>query len=226
MFYVHLLKLARYTMFTVWCWALQCAFFGLSAYISLVGTKNLFLLNTCVILYECSFAAAFLVTTVVTFILIPGQLRRGVPVENFFKFLPQAMHNLNVLFMALEMVLNKTPFVVRHFPFAAFLGISYIVFAWYWFKVKGVFYYFFIDYQDKYAVRWYISLLGILSMFFLAGSGFSSLLDSGANYARVGFLVFTFLIMKVYQKPSEVLVLEKEKKTCSACDCLSPTHTD
>ena len=40
---------------------------------------------------QVSFAMAFLVTVVVTFVLIPGGKRQGLPTANFFKPLPVLM---------------------------------------------------------------------------------------------------------------------------------------
>lgn len=73
---------------------------------------------------------AYLVSVVVTFVLIPGGKQQGLPTANFFKVLPLLMHNANVVFMALELVLNRIPFCAMHFPFVLIYGSAYVIFSW------------------------------------------------------------------------------------------------
>ena len=201
---LHLLRWDRFTMFTVWCWVLQGFYFGLSSYLVLLHNSSSFTLSrnkilycTCVVLYEVSFSLAFLVTSVVTFILIPFGKSKGLPVDNFFRPLPLMMHNLNVLFVSLDMILNKINFFAMHFPFVVMIGISYVIFSWYWYHKKGIFYYFFLDYNGPRSVLWHSGLLIAVALFFFAGSSYSFLIQSGTKFSRLTLFVFTFVIMKV-----------------------------
>jgi hypothetical protein len=204
---LHLLRWDRFTMFTVWCWVLQGFYFGLSSYLVLLHNTSNFTLSinkvlycTCVVLYEVSFSLAFLVTSVVTFILIPFGKSKGLPIDNFFRPLPLMMHNLNVLFVSLDMILNKVNFFAMHFPFVVMIGISYVIFSWYWYHKKGIFYYFFLDYNEPRSVLWHSGLLIAVALFFFAGSSYSFLIQSGTKFSRLTLFVFTFFIMKVSNK--------------------------
>ena len=75
----------RFTMFTVWSWNLQLVYFGLSSYLTFIDGKNERLIRLCVVLYELSFSLAFLVTVVTTFVLLPTQIQRRIPLDNFFR---------------------------------------------------------------------------------------------------------------------------------------------
>mmetsp|Transcript_17943 Transcript_17943/g.30192 ORF Transcript_17943/g.30192 Transcript_17943/m.30192 type:complete len:168 (+) Transcript_17943:490-993(+) len=131
-------------MFTVWSWTLKGVYFALSAYISFaVHTKNIesasadqlhplltlpelyqpspLLSLTVWVLFEVCFPIAFIVTTIVTFVLIPHALRNKMPTANFFNFLPVIMHNANVVSMAIEIVINRIPFAVWHFHSLSFM---------------------------------------------------------------------------------------------------------
>ena len=81
----------RFTMFTVWSWNLQLLYFGLSSYLTFIDGGNENFIRLCVVLYELSFSLAFLVTIITTFILLPTQLERGIPVDNFFR--PMCMNS-------------------------------------------------------------------------------------------------------------------------------------
>jgi len=111
------------------------------------------------ILYEVSFSTSFLVTIVVTFVLIPATRANKLPDDVFFHPAAVSMHNLNVIFMTIETLLGRLTFFTMHFPFVIMFGILYVLFAWYWNSVKGVFYYFFLDYNRNWAILWHFGLL-------------------------------------------------------------------
>jgi hypothetical protein len=117
--------------------------------------------------FEISFPVAFLVSGVVTYVLIPLIAKDGLPVDTFFTPMALIMHNINVLFMAIEFCTNQIHFSYYHFIYMLFYSIAYVVFAWIWNHHKGIFYYFFLDYQRKGAVFWYLGLLlGVTGLFF------------------------------------------------------------
>ena len=97
------------------------------------------------LVYEVSFTCSILVTSVVTFVLIPGRINKGEDVELLFRWRAVVMHNCNVLFMATELLVNKLPLNWYHFPFAMLWGLNYGLFSWGWLWVKGVVYYPFAD---------------------------------------------------------------------------------
>lgn len=119
--------------------------------------------------YEISFPISFLVSMVVTYVLIPTAKKSELPVHAFFKPLPLIMHNANVLFMSIEFMTNQLPFNFWHFPFLVFYGMIYIVFSWIWHHYRGIYYYFFLDYERKDALLWYVGLLVFITMLFMGG---------------------------------------------------------
>ncbi len=220
---VHIKGTQRFTMFTVWSWCVQLLYFGLSSYLTFIDGSNRQLIHACVVLYELSFASAYLVTMVTTFVLIPAQVKRGIGADNFFRPYSLIMHNLNVVNVAIEMIFNKIPFTACHFPFSILFGVAYTVFAWYWYEVKGIFYYFFLDYRNKYAIVWYIGLLCTMALFFFAGSGYAQAMDDVTieDYAKVSLIIFTFTILKVFKGPAETLPPPKDEKfKCDDIPCV------
>ena len=215
---VLLLHAERFTTFTVWCWALQGAFYALAVVASLLDAGILscldhpFLstllsspaglaaqrvaLGAAWVLFETSFSVAFLVSAVVTFVLIPATVKRKLPLDSFFLLLPLVMHNLNAVNMAVELSLNSLPFSPSHYVFTVMFGMAYVVFSWYWFSKKGIFYYFFLDYERQGAVFWHLGLVSLLGACFLGGALLSHHIKAGS---AVGFGVLfstTFAVMK------------------------------
>lgn len=133
------------------------------------------------ILFEVCFPTAFLVSSIVTFVLLPHAKAANLPTDNFFVIIPLIMHNANILFMAIEIIANKIPFSLWHFPFIWIYGISYIVFSWVWNNYHGYYFYFFLDYTRPGAIKWYMVLLAIVGKFYLIGLGASYLMASTAS---------------------------------------------
>ncbi len=121
------------------------------------------------VFFEISFPIAFLVSLVVTYVLIPSGKSSGLPVTIFFQVVPLLMHNANVVFMMIEFFLNQIPFNIWHFTFMLFYALAYTVFSWWWFWYKGIFYYFFLDYGRAWAVVYHILLLIFVMVLFVGG---------------------------------------------------------
>lgn len=163
---IHLHGLERVTMFTVWSWIMQGLFFT-GACLSYFGIGSTPFVMVVQILYEISFPVAFIVSLIVSFVLIPAAKKFTGSAENFYRTLPLLMHNANVVFMTVEMILNRIPLNYWHLPFILLYGMLYSIFAWYWHYLRGYFYYFFIDYGRPGAIYWYVGLMSGISAFFI-----------------------------------------------------------
>lgn len=172
---VHLRGLNRFTTFTTWCFTLLCAYFTLATLCSTAALLGdgpalpLLLITATHRLFELSYSFSLLVTTVVSFVLIPAARRHQHPIDRMFRWRPQMMHNGNVLMLQLAMVMAPLPITLAHLPYAVLFGYCYLVFAWYWFRRTGVLYYFFLDYRRHYAVLTYLGLFVALALFYGLG---------------------------------------------------------
>lgn len=194
----------RFSAFTLWCWLLQGIYFVLVTFCSndyLTNINSTYLSHKIIcatnILFEINFATAFLVTVVVTFVLIPTGKAKGISVDPFFRIPALCAHNLNVLFMLSEALLSNMKFSLLHIPFVLLYGCAYVVFAWYWNQVKGVFLYFFLDYQRDYAVLWHIGLLVAIGLFSLFGCLVSYIKETNALPQMMGLIFGTLFILKL-----------------------------
>lgn len=136
------------------------------------------LLNSTWVLFEIGFPMSFVVSSMVTFVLIPFAKKAHLPTDNFYVLVPLLMHNANILFMAIEIVVNRLPFAIWHFPFILLFGTSYTVFSWIWNHYNGYYFYFFLDYTRPGAILWYVALMVIVGVFFVLGYGSSWLMNS------------------------------------------------
>lgn len=209
---LHLMHIQRFSPFTVWCWLIQCLYFTLVGLLSIAkilspDSLKLFLPVSAVklmvwILYEISFTSAYLVSIVVTYLLIPGlRLKFKGAEDEFFKFFPLLFHNANVILICIESILNYIPFSTWHFPFLILYGLTYVTFSWYWFKKTGVFYYFFLDYEMKAALLWHIGLIVVFLSFFYFGYYFSVMKLENNNLASCALALVTLLSLKLTRSP-------------------------
>lgn len=202
----------RFTAFTVWCWFLQGVYFFLSLLCSFNEVLKQYnhqpiyhipneLLFITWIVFEISFSMSFLVTIVVTFVLIPGGIKKGVSVDGMFKFFPLLFHNANVVFMVYEIFSNKLTFSINHFPFVLLFGCAYSAFSWWFFASRKVFLYFFLDYDEPYAIFAYLALLAAVGIFFMFGYFISLMKQTNNIYGNLLIIAFTFAIMR-FTKPN------------------------
>jgi hypothetical protein len=210
----------RFTAFTVWAWVVQAVYFAAVVLLHLErfsyerrkqadghgdkktqvaasSTYRTVLCRVSWVAFEVAFAMALLVSVVVTYVLIPGMKMKGIPRDVFFQFFPLLFHNANIVFMGVEILLNKIPFSLWHFPFIVILGLLYVVFSWYWVEVSGVFYYFFLDYSHPLAVAFHLGLVLAVAAFFFFGMGLVSLRNSRNPFAYLLIFLITASVIKL-----------------------------
>ena len=184
---VHISRLRRWTTFTVWCFTALFLYFALAAFCSamlLAGRGEQIpaaVAQAALILFAVSYPVNFLVTAVMSFVLIPTALRTDFPVTRMFRWRPLIMHNGNVLMMQLAMLIAPPPVSLAHLPYALLFGCAYAIFSWLWFHRTGVFYYFFLDYRRPYAIAAYLGLLAVLTLFYGLGYGLASAARQAEN---------------------------------------------
>jgi hypothetical protein len=206
----------RFTPFTVWCWSLLGIYHflvtlagtalllqqrnqhkGTLVEMLVVTTSHPMFIRLTTVCFQVSFSMAFLVSSIVTYVLIPGCKNQGIPVELFYQPLPLLFHNANVAVVVVEGLLNKIHFVPAHFLFVVLFGTAYVVFSWWWFEFKGVFYYFFLDYENKRAVLLHLGLISCVAIFFFVGLGINTLKEGGGLLGKAAIVVLSLAVMKV-----------------------------
>jgi len=147
--------------FTVWSWML-IGFYGLFTGIAsaldaagVVATGKLARIFACLVWvsFETLTSGAILVFLVVWLILVP------LDPSLMHNWLPLSMHNLNVVFMGVEMLLNRMSFVSAHVIFSLYYGLTYIVFSMCFCVYTGIIFYPFIDWRHWIVLPGYTGLI-------------------------------------------------------------------
>jgi len=156
--------------FTVWCWMMLGVYFVLSGAASLTDACGLqrtcspskFSANFLWVLFQMMFSYACLVCLVVWLILLPATYIKFGAHHGLLSFPAISMHNANVLFMLVEMRLNRLTFVRSHVVFTLYFGCAYVVFSWLWYLKTHLFFYFFIDMRSPIVFAGYTMLLTLI----------------------------------------------------------------
>lgn len=150
-----------------------------------------------VALFSTAIGAAFLTSTIVRLVILPGEVQQRRNHDHQFLFHNQIMHNFAAIFLAVEILVAQPQLQPEFALFGLLLGVVYAAFAYpfaaFW---KGYYVYGFIDPRLKYAPFLQSGLAGAISVFYL-GLWLSSELVS---YNLVlGFLLLLLWISRIVQ---------------------------
>ena len=168
----HPVKSEKFVTFSSWTLLSNFTYFVLASagtYLVMVG-KNVpqWLEIFQVAVFSTALGAAFLTSTIVRFVILPGEVRQRRNHDHQFLFHNQIMHNFAAVFLTIEIILAQ-PYLQPEFAlFGLFLGLIYAAFAYpfayYW---RGYYVYGFIDPRLKFAPFLQSGLAGAISIFYL-----------------------------------------------------------
>mmetsp|Transcript_24976 Transcript_24976/g.70338 ORF Transcript_24976/g.70338 Transcript_24976/m.70338 type:complete len:381 (+) Transcript_24976:73-1215(+) len=175
--------------FTIWCWTLIGVYFALAGVISALDAMGMKCENEeiqglcCVawVLFEGMFCCAVLVWITVWLLLLPVEYASSGTTGKLLTPLELCVHNLNVVFMSIETVVNRLCFVTPHLIFVMYYVTAYVAFSDYWFLYSGVFNYSFIDWRLVTTPVAYTLLLTVLSGCFFIGHALVSCAKDDKN---------------------------------------------
>ena len=122
-----------------------------------------------VLLLGVSSTYAMMVTTIVTFVLIPSKARRAkaLQLDLFCGFFPLIMHNANLILMVAELLLSGMHVDARHLPFAILFGATYA--CWHQFvrwRLTHTLVYYFLSWKHPHSIKISLGLLASSAVYF------------------------------------------------------------
>ena len=130
---VLLLGIHRLVPFTVWSFAAFGLYFSVAAASSwalvLGGEVPGWALAAVPLAFATACGTALLVTSVVTFYLIPNNAAKGYDVRKYFEWHEMLMHNGNVVILGADLVLGGVDMTLGMVAFPLLFGLVYIGFA-------------------------------------------------------------------------------------------------
>lgn len=117
-----------------------------------------------------SFSLAMLTTVVVTFVLVPARVKKGMSPAQFFTVDELIMHNANSFALVLDVLLSNQTMSLTDMPYTVLLGCAYVVFHHHVrYRYTRTLLYFFLNWKHKHALKILLALLGAVSAFFAIG---------------------------------------------------------
>ena len=161
----------RLSAFTMWSFTLMGVYFAVSSLSSWSyhfgwGFSEM-VVELVPALFASAIASAFLVTTTVTYMLIPEANSRSDDISHYFKWDSQLMHNGNVIFILAELVFSDISLSLGHISFPVVFGCTYVLFSAFNAKRSGIYFYDFIDPRLNGSHIIHMVLLGVLSLLFV-----------------------------------------------------------
>jgi hypothetical protein len=124
----------NYTLlfFTVWSWLMLGLYFATSAYLSFHDKSQISsdFLQLVLISWEIAAPNALLVSVVITFVIWPEMVSKGVDTTGLAKPTVLMQHNLNSIMVVLELFCGNTPLTLSHAAVAPIFGLIYVLFSW------------------------------------------------------------------------------------------------
>ena len=155
---VHPLGIEKFVTFSSWTLILNTSYFFSAIMFSLSGfvdgTLPEWLLRGMVGVFAMAVGSAFLTSTIVRFIILPAELKKGRNHERQFLFHNQIMHNfLCAIFLVSEILLCQPNLAPEFMLFGIYIGLFYALFAYPYAKYRCwlLHVYSFIDPRLQYA---------------------------------------------------------------------------
>ena len=195
----------RFQGLTSWSWLLINAYFLLTAGLTVQPSPSKHaasvVAGACRALMGSAFAFALLVTSVVSFVLIPSRRDRQIGLSEYFR--PQAlvMHNANVALMGVEVWVSGMAVQLHQLPLALLFGCLYVTYhnGWRYQRTRTLLY-FFLNWTRPDATRTLVVLLALFGGCYWVGYAASALLRPRA-WGAPCFALALLSIMRVRPPP-------------------------
>ncbi len=198
---LHPLGIKKFVTFSSWNLICNVVYFLLATLSSLsllfTFTFPTWLQITQVLFFSTALGSAFLTSTIVRYVILPGEVKQRRVHKHQFFFHNQMMHNFATIFLAVEIILIQ-PELQPHFAiFGLLIGVLYALFAYPFAYFGGGYYvYSFIDPRLKLAPLLVTGLAGAISVFYLGIWIISQLVGYSAVLGSTAVIVWILLIVQ------------------------------
>ena len=204
---VLLLGIHRLVPFTVWSFAAFGLYFSVAAASSWVlvlgGEVPGWAIAAVPLAFATACGTALLVTSVVTFYLIPNNAAKGYDVRKYFVWHELLMHNGNIVILGVDLVLGGVDMTLGMVAFPLLFGLAYIGFAnAYAVLGGGIYLYDFLDPRLRGGPAIHAILFGVICVFYFLALALDGLAEWNVLVGAVAVAAGTYSITTL-RPPSE-----------------------
>ena len=162
-----------------------------------------FILHIGTAIYATAFSSAVLTATIIRYVILPAQMKRGEDIYHMFLPHEQVMHNWALILLSCELVLGTMSI---RFPMVALgltYGALYLIFAEYWARFGGGYYvYEFIDPRPKEGPYLLVGLMLVCLISFFVGLFISYVRESSIALG-LGLVIILISLSTRFGTPTE-----------------------
>ncbi len=191
----------KFVTFSSWNLILNTVYFSIASLISvsLLIESDIprWLEIVQVTVFSTALGSAFITSTIVRHVILPGEVRIRRKHDHQFLFHNQIMHNFAAIFIAIEIIVIR-PELQPHFAiFGLILGLLYALFAYPFAYFGGGYYvYSFIDPRLRLAPLLLVGLGGAISLFYLGMWLVTILISSNQVVGSIVAIIWVSLIVQ------------------------------
>ena len=163
-----------------------------------------FLVLSSGMLLPMALGMSMLTATVVTYVIIPEEVKSDRDYNHLFKTHEMVMHNWTVILISLDVILSQPNLNWQLAIFGLIIGIIYTSFAYYWAKFGGGYYvYSFIDPRIKYGPIIMLILALAISLFYILVWLISLLIEYNLYIGISIYVLWNYSIV-LFKKPIRI----------------------
>jgi len=174
-----------------------------SAWVLFYSPPSEFILHIGTAIYATAFSSAVLTATIIRYVILPAQMKRGEDIYHMFLPHEQVMHNWALILLSCELVLGTMSIRLPMIALGLTYGALYLIFAEYWARFGGGYYvYQFIDPRPKEGPFLLVGLMVVCLISFFVGLFISYIKESSTALA-LGLVIILISLSTRFGTPAE-----------------------
>ena len=162
-----------------------------------------FILHIGTAIYATAFSSAVLTATIIRYVILPAQMKRGEDIYHMFLPHEQVMHNWALILLSCELVLGTMSIRLPMIALGLTYGALYLIFAEYWARFGGGYYvYEFIDPRPKEGPYLLVGLMLVCLISFFVGLFISYVRESSIALG-LGLVIILISLSTRFGTPTE-----------------------
>jgi len=196
-------RLVPFSSWTMLIFGFAMLWNGISSAWVFFATPPEFVLHFGTAIYATAFSSAVLTATIVRYVILPAQMKRGEDIYHMFLPHEQVMHNWALILLSCELVLGTMSIRIPMIVLGLTYGAIYLIFAELWARFGGGYYvYEFIDPRPKEGPFLLVGLMVVCLLSFFVGL-FISYVKESSTVLALGLVIILISLSTRFGTPTE-----------------------
>ena len=197
-------RLVPFSSWTMLIFGIAMLWNGISsAWVLFFAPLPEFILHIGTATFATAFSSAVLTATIIRYVILPAQMKKGEDIYHMFLPHEQVMHNWAMILLSIELVLGTMSMRPPMIALGLTYGALYLIFAEFWARFGGGYYvYQFIDPRPKEGPLLLVGLMFVCSISFFVGL-FISYVRETSMALGLGLVIILISLSTRFGTPAE-----------------------